>query len=70
MIKGEEGQKDKKYEIDVSKTILYAIDIPLKDLHVDLDRLFKRNFVFSESFLPGTKYCYYQFVSSMNCENF
>lgn len=52
--------------IDLREVVLYAIDIPLKLLSVDLDHIFKESFAMSHLFLPGQKYCYYQFVSKPN----
>ena len=49
--------------IDISSTILYAIDIPMKALSIDFDNWFKKSFMLNDLFLPGQQFCYYQFVS-------
>ena len=59
-------QKGQPLNIDLRVTVLYAIDIPLELLSVDLDCLFKKAFMLSHLCLPGQKHCYYQFVSKPN----
>lgn len=58
--------KGDQITIDLREVVLYAIDIPLKLLSFELDRIFRKSFLMSELCLPGQKYCYYQFVSKLN----
>ena len=60
-------KKDGKIDmvVDIFSTVLYAIDIPLHELSVDLADHFNESFMFSSLFLPGKKYCYFQFVSNL-----
>ena len=52
-----------KLSINIFETILYAIDISLKNLSPDLDLFFRQQFRLSDYFLPGKKYCFLQYVS-------
>lgn len=56
-------ERNKEEKIDITKTILYAIDIPLKSLSTDSYHSFMENFKAKRLFSTSGKYCYLQFVS-------
>ena len=56
---------EEKLSINIFDTILYAIDISLKNLSPELDLLFRQHFKLSDYFLPGNKYCFLQYVSNL-----
>ena len=57
------AERNKEEKIDITKTILYAIDIPLKSLSIDSYHSLIKNFKAEKLFSTAGKYCFLQFVS-------